>query len=291
MTPIQKTSGYFNSFDGTRIYYETRGSGKPLVFVYGIACLINHWHPQLSAFSESYQTIICDFRGHHFSDTPRDKKNLSIDALAQDLVCLCDHLKIDKALFLGHSFGNAVLLQSYLKKPELFAGACFISSFFSSPFAHLIAPEQTVEALNYVKKLYNVAPSLVTMAWKFGVTNPLSVFLSAITGGFNIQKTSRKDIEIYAQGVANIDVRVFVTLFEELLQLNSLDHLQEFTLPALVIAGERDSLTSLSMQQTISHCLPQSEFYSLDQGSHCIQLDFPAEVNERIQQFLATIPY
>ncbi len=291
MTPIQKTSGHFTSFDGTRIYYETRGTGKPLVFVYGIACLINHWHPQLSAFSESYQTVICDFRGHHFSDVPTNKKNLSVDALAQDLICLCDHLQIEKAFFLGHSFGNAVLAQSYFKKPELFSGVCLISSFFSSPFAHFVSAEQTTEALSYVKKLYNVAPSLVTMAWKFGVTNPLSVFLSAITGGFNIEKTSRKDIEIYAQGVANIDVRVFVTLFEELLKLNSLEELQNINVPSLVIAGERDSLTPLSMQQTISHCLPQSELYTLAQGSHCVQLDFPAEVNAKIDSFLKTIQY
>jgi hypothetical protein len=58
MSPITKTSGYFESFDGTRIYYETRGQGKPLVFVYGIACLINHWHNQLNYFSHNYQTII-----------------------------------------------------------------------------------------------------------------------------------------------------------------------------------------------------------------------------------------
>lgn len=291
MIPIHKSSGYFESFDGTRIYYETRGSGQPLVFVYGIACLINHWHPQLSHFSESYQTIIMDFRGHHFSDIPKNKKNLSIDALAQDIVCLCEHLKIDKAVFLGHSFGNAVMLQTYLKKPELFAGAVYVSGFFSSPFAHLIPPEQTAEVFNYVKKLYNVAPSLLTMAWKFGVTNPLSVFLSALTGGFNIEKTSRKDIEIYAQGVANIDVRVFVTLFEELMSHSSFDDLPKFERPALVMAGERDSLTPLSMQQTITNCLPHGELFSMSEGSHCVQLDFPAEVNGKIKSFLNQISY
>lgn len=291
MIPIQKTSGHFESFDGTRIYYETRGTGKPLVFVYGIACLINHWHPQLTHFSESYQTIIMDFRGHHFSDIPQNKKNLSIDALAQDLVCLCEHLNIPQAVFLGHSFGNAVMLEAYFKKPDLFVGASFVSGFFSSPFAHLLPPEQVADVFSYVKKLYNVAPSLVTTAWKFGVTNPLSVFLSALTGGFNIEKTSRKDIEIYAQGVANIDVRVFVTLFEELMTHSSFDKLPDFKPPALVIAGERDSLTPMSMQQTITNCLPQAELFSMSEGSHCVQLDFPSEVNTKIEELLRALKY
>lgn len=291
MIPIQKSSGYFNSFDGTRIYYETRGSGKPLVFVYGIACLINHWHPQLSHFSESYQTIIADFRGHHFSDVPKDKKNLCLDALAEDLIALCDHLKISNATFLGHSFGNAVILQAYLKRPELFKSAVYISSFFSSPFAHLVPPEQTAEVFNYVKKLYNVAPSLVTMAWKFGVTNPLSIFLSALTGGFNIERTSKKDIEIYANGVANMDVRVFVTLFEELMTHSNFEKLPQFTPPALVVVGERDSLTPLSMQQSIANSLPNGELFSMTEGSHCVQLDFPSDVNARIEEFLKKIGY
>lgn len=291
MIPINKHSGYFHSFDGTRIYYETRGQGKPLVFVYGIACLMNHWHPQLTYFSQHYQTIICDFRGHHFSDIPEDKKNLSLDALAQDLICLCEHLNVSNAVFLGHSFGNEVMLQSYFKKTELFAAACFVSGFFNSPFANIIPPSQTKEVFNYVKKLYNVAPSLVTMAWKFGVTNPLSVFLGGLTGGFNIEKTARKDIEIYAQGVANIDVRVFVTLFEELMTHDSRDDLARFLPPALVIAGERDALTPVSTQHSIHNSFPNSEFYSLPEGSHCIQLDFPNEVNARIEEFLKKISY
>jgi pimeloyl-ACP methyl ester carboxylesterase len=291
MIPIPKTTGYFHSFDGTRIYYETRGQGKPLVFVYGIACLINHWHPQITALSESYQTIICDFRGHHFSDVPENKKNLNMDSIAQDIICLCEHLNISKAFFLGHSYGNEIILKSFLKKPELFVGACFISSFFKSPFINIVSPQQTKEMFNYVRKLYNVAPSLVTMAWKFGVTNPLSVFLSAVTGGFNLEKTSRKDIEIYSQGVANIDVRVFVTLFEELMSDDSMDALQTFTPPALVIAGDKDALTPPSMQLTIHHCLPNSEFFSIPAGSHCVQLDFPGEVNAKIDSFLKSINY
>ena len=59
-TLIEKQTGYFSSFDGTKIYYESRGAGEPIIFVYGIACLINHWHHQLSYFSESYQTITFD---------------------------------------------------------------------------------------------------------------------------------------------------------------------------------------------------------------------------------------
>jgi len=77
---ISKTTGTFESFDGTKIYYEVRGQGRPIVLCYGLACLINHWTHQIKAFSMDYQTIVFDYRGHHNSDTPVKRENLTIDA-------------------------------------------------------------------------------------------------------------------------------------------------------------------------------------------------------------------
>lgn len=286
MTPVPKSSGYFDSFDGTRIYYEVRGHGKPLVFVYGIACLMNHWHAQTDSFSKKYRTVMFDFRGHHFSDIPKDKRNLSIDALAADLINLCDLLDIKDAVVFGHSFGTEILLRAYLQRPDLFKGSCLIGGLFSNPFSHLIGAEKLLEAMTYVKRIYNQAPSVMAALWKFGVTNPISVFLSAIVGGFNLEKTAMKDVEIYAQGVANIDIRVFLTFFAELIENDNMDELPLLKIPTLVIAGERDSLTLPEKQRAIADAIPDSELYLIPDGSHCVQLDFPGEVNERIQNFL-----
>jgi pimeloyl-ACP methyl ester carboxylesterase len=291
MNAITKTSGYFESFDGTRIYYETRGEGKPLVFVYGIACLINHWHNQLNYFSKDYQTIICDFRGHHFSEVPNEKKNLSLDALAKDVLALCDHLDVKDAVFFGHSFGTEVLLQAYLQRPVLFKGLGFISGFFSNPFEALLSGPQLQAVFQHVRKAYNAAPAVMSALWRFGVTNPISVFFSALVGGFNLEQTSMKDIEIYAHGVSNIDVRVFLTLFEELTQHNSMSDLSRVEVPAIVIAGEKDSLTPSHVQQQIANTLPQSELYLLPNGSHCVQLDFPDIVNAKMESFLKSLNY
>ena len=266
-----------------------RGEGRPLVFVYGIACLINHWHNQLHHFSKSYQTIIFDYRGHHFSDVPEDKNNLTMEALAQDLICLCEHLNIDKAFFLGHSFGCEVLLQAYLKRPALFGGMCFVSGFFSNPFESLLSLEKLQEVFVYVRKTYNMAPSLLSTVWRLGVTNPLSVFLSSFVGGFNLDKTALKDIEIYAQGVANIDFRVFITLFEQLTKYDGRPSLAQIEVPTLVIAGDRDALTPVSVQRSLFSEIPKSELLIVPAGSHCVQLDFPQEVNAKIEEFLVTV--
>lgn len=287
MTFIEKSSGTFESFDGTRLYYEVRGQGQPLVFVYGIACLMNHWNPQIPYFSQNYQTIMVDFRGHHFSEVPTNKKNLNIDSLARDLHALCDHLKIEKADFIGHSFGCEVVLQAYLKNPERFKSLCFISGFFSNPFQNLASTSVLKDIFTYIKKAYNAYPEIITGLWKLGANNPVSMMLSSLVGGFNLQQTALKDIEIYAQGVANIDVRVFITLFEELISHYSLDQLPLVNTKTLIISGEKDALTPQSMQEEIRDLLPKSELFIIPNASHCVQLDFPDLVNEKIQEFIS----
>ncbi len=252
---------------------------------------MNHWHHQLSYFSKNYQTIILDYRGHHFSDIPKDKRNLTLEAMSKDILCLCDHLKIEKAFFLGHSFGCEVLLESYFMRPELFSGMCFVSGFFSNPFQSYLSATQLRDVFMYVRMAYNSAPGVLGMIWKFGVTNPVSVLLSSLVGGFNLEKTSLKDIEIYAQGVANIDLRVFVTLLEQLTQFDGRPKLSQIQIPTLIIAGDKDALTPIQVQKTMHGDIPNSELLIVETGSHCVQLDFPMEVNAKIEEFVNSISF
>src|SRR3954468_19191997 len=92
---IEKQSGTFESFDGTKIYYEARGEGPPIIFAYGIACGMNHWRHQVRYFSQNYRCITFDYRGHNKSAVPKVRDNLSIDALARDVEMLCKTLNIE----------------------------------------------------------------------------------------------------------------------------------------------------------------------------------------------------
>lgn len=86
MMTIEKESGVFESFDKTPIYYEVRGEGEPLILIYGIACLMNHWHFQMEHFSKNYKVISFDIRGHHKSQPLGNPQNLKISDLVEDIV-------------------------------------------------------------------------------------------------------------------------------------------------------------------------------------------------------------
>src|SRR6266568_6877014 len=50
------------------IYYESHGSGFPLVFVYGLGGNTGMWAGQIDAFAPHYRFIVWDPRGHGKSE-------------------------------------------------------------------------------------------------------------------------------------------------------------------------------------------------------------------------------
>lgn len=287
MKTVDIETGVFESFDGTPIYYEVRGEGTPLVLVYGIACLMNHWHHQVEYFCQNYKVITFDLRGHHKSQPLGDPRNLKIEDIVQDLTGLLEHLQISKAHFAGHSFGVPVLLDLYKANPELVSSLVFINGFSKNPIKGMFGVDVVEPFFYYIKEQFQKAPDMWTTLWRMAVDNPLSMVLAGIAGGFNLKLTQFKDIEVYARGVARMDVQIFMTLFEGLINFNGDEILPTIQVPCLIISGERDNVTPQKFQQEFHDLIPNSELVTVPHGSHCTQLDFPDYINLKMERFLS----
>lgn len=289
MKPILKKTGTFRSFDGTKIYYEVRGEGEPIVFVYGIGCVMNHWVHQTQAFSRSHQVILFDYRAHHKSQIPVNPEALKLEDLAQDVLLLLDHLEIPSAHFVGHSFGVQILVKLYDVAPERLKSLTFINGFVRNPLSGMFGNDLATRFFEYFRAGYELLPETLTAIWKMAVQNPLSVQLSALAGGFNLSLTALKDIQIYARGVASMDLPSFIKMFEYMMNYDGTDVLKKIRVPTLVISGNRDSVTPVKIQEEIHLQIAGSEYLMVPYGSHCTQLDMPDLVNLRLAQFLEQI--
>lgn len=287
MNLVPKTTGTFRSFDGTKIYYEVRGEGFPIVLNYGIGCLVNHWRPQIKHFAQNYKVIAYDYRAHHRSEIPENREHLSIDALAQDLKGLLDHLEIQKASLWGHSFGVQMLARFYDLHPQFAHSLVFVNGFVENPLNGMFgSPDLTASAFQLFKSGYQMLPETLSFLFKSGVQHPLAIQLSALAGGFNLQLTSLKDIEIYARGIASMDLNAFIQLFESMLHYDGRPVLERITVPTMIIAGKQDSVTPAKHQEEMHHLIKGSELFTVPYGSHCTQLDMPELVNLKCERFL-----
>ena len=290
MKLIPKQTGTFESYDGTRIYFESRGEGRPLILNYGIGCLINHWGLQIKHFARNYRVISYDYRAHHQSQIPADRDHLDVDALARDLNGLMNHLDIPRASLWGHSFGVQMLVRHQQLFPDRGENLIFVNGFVKNPLSGMFGNDVTEQIFRAFKNGHTKMPETFSFLWKNGLQNPLALRLSALAGGFNLKLTSFKDIEIYARGIASMDLQSFIRLFESMLAYDGTEALPSITVPTLIIGGRQDAVTPPQHQEDIHRAIKGSELLLVPYGSHCTQLDMPELVNLRIQRFLDEHP-
>lgn len=104
-------SNYFSSFDGTKIYYEVRGKGKPVLLVHGFIVNSSSWK-RTSLYTDllnnGYKIILLDMRGNGKSGKPHDTAAYDNDAEAKDIMGLMDLLKIKQYSAIGYSRGSII---------------------------------------------------------------------------------------------------------------------------------------------------------------------------------------
>jgi pimeloyl-ACP methyl ester carboxylesterase len=108
---IVADSGYFSSFDSTKIYYETHGSGYPVLLVHGFIVNSNSWkHTALydSLIKAGNKVILIDLRGNGKSGKPHNDAAYQYDAETKDIILLMKFLNIYKYDVVGYSRGSII---------------------------------------------------------------------------------------------------------------------------------------------------------------------------------------
>lgn len=98
------------------LYYEIKGKGEPMIFLHGIGGTHNMFLPQVEVMSRFTQTITVDLKGHGQSECIKTTNYL--DVHCQSILDLMDHLQIEKATFVGLSYGGIVTQMFATKYPE-----------------------------------------------------------------------------------------------------------------------------------------------------------------------------
>src|ERR1700750_957224 len=109
---------YAVASDNVRLYFEEAGSGTPILFLHEFAADHTNWEPQMRYFSRGHRCIAYSARGYTPSDVPPSAESYTYKHFYTDALAVLDHLKIDKAHFVGLSMGSYSSLQVGLNAPE-----------------------------------------------------------------------------------------------------------------------------------------------------------------------------
>ena len=127
MPPLQ-----FAQTNGIRMGYYEAGPNSdkpPVILCHGWPEIAFSWRHQIKALSEAGIRVIApDQRGYGATDRPEPVEAYDMEHLTGDLVGLLDHLKVDKAIFVGHDWGGFIVWQMPLRHFDRVAGVVGVNT-------------------------------------------------------------------------------------------------------------------------------------------------------------------
>jgi pimeloyl-ACP methyl ester carboxylesterase len=115
-TTEQKGVGQYAEVNGINLYFETHGTGQPLILLHGGLGSGEMFGPTLTELAQQHQVIAVDLQGH--GRTADIDRPIDIRLMADDIAALIDHLRLDKPDVVGYSLGGGVALFTAVKYPD-----------------------------------------------------------------------------------------------------------------------------------------------------------------------------
>jgi len=100
---------FYTTPDGVKLYYESAGNGKPLLFLHGWAMSSRVWNYQVEYFSREYQVITLDLRGHGRSGSL--KRECTLTSLSRDISNVIKGLQLDTLTLVGWSLAVSLIVR------------------------------------------------------------------------------------------------------------------------------------------------------------------------------------
>jgi 2-succinyl-6-hydroxy-2,4-cyclohexadiene-1-carboxylate synthase len=97
-------------------FQDYQQAGEAVVFLHFSGANLMMWQRALPFLQDGHRLILVDMRGHGKSDKP--DTGYHMDELAQDIVAVMDHLKLEQAHVVGCSMGAEVGLSLAANFPE-----------------------------------------------------------------------------------------------------------------------------------------------------------------------------
>jgi pimeloyl-ACP methyl ester carboxylesterase len=259
---------------GVKIYYDSYGSGTPIVFLHPWTTNGNIWYYQAFNFAVTNCCIPIDHRGMGRSDKPAG--GYSIPEHASDVAAVLDALKIDKAVLVGNSIGGMIALQFNLDYPQRVLGNVIISSGTG------LFEGQDPKAFQESAAAYE--------------SNYLGTFDAALENSISA-RSKREKPEILEVMKAHLRIdgfphHVFKSSFHDpngLFHWNIGPRLKEIRKPTVVYAGEEDFGIPMEKNKFLADQIPGARLVALKDIGHFYQLERPAEFNAELRKFLAAL--
>lgn len=261
------------------LYYETQGSGAPVVLMHGWPLNGRSWENQVAALVDAgYQAITYDRRGFGKSTPSWDGHDY--DTIAADLDALLAKLDLTDVTLVGFSAGGGAVAR-YIGNHGTSRVAKAVLASSVTPFLHVTDgnPDGGLDDGTIAHFEAGIRADRAAFADQF-----LSLVYSA--GG---QPTVSEPQRLYGRELANgASARATVVGPSQFGRTDFRGDLARFDVPTLVIHGDSDAVVPFHVSgRRSAAAIPGSELVLIEGGPHGINVSHADQFNEALLTFLA----
>jgi len=255
---------------GVRLYYETRGTGEPLVLVPGFGNGLWIWFRQAEELARRFRVVTFDPRGVARSEG-RDEPFSTLD-LADDLAGLLGALGLESAHVVGASFGGFVAQEFALKFPERTRSLVLACTSYGGA-GHVPPPAETLAAIASTKGLNTEERVRENLLLAFSP---------------DYLARERAEVERITRLRAENPVPEYV--YQRQLQaavgFDASRRVAGIKAPTLVVTGDADVIVPPENSRNLAAAIPGAELRTVSGGSHTFFIERAAEFNRIVADFV-----
>lgn len=263
--------------NGAELYYESVGSGYPLVLIHAGIADSRLWDRQMASFSERYRVIRYDLRGYGQSNNPDGEFSHY-----RDLHGLLTHLEIERAHLCGVSLGGTTALDFTLAYPALVSAVITVGSSASGYSWPRSAEENT-----FWDK-FNADWDALYEAGDLAAANEMEVKLW-VDGPRTPDQVAPEVRALVAEMNLNAMRKTNPNAKSVRLDPPAAGRLREIAVPVLVMVGELDVPSAQHHADYLANELRSVERFTLPGTTHVPNLEAPKVFNEEVLSFLSAI--
>ena len=260
-----------------RTYVQTQGTGVPLVFIHGALLNSDLWTHQIETFSDLFQVVAYDLRGHGRTG-PSDLKRYTTGAFADDLAEILDALELSRPIVCGLSMGGMIAQSFAAKYPERVRA--------------LVLCDTGVSTCHYLTdRILNQAIGLVTpTATLLGVPEfrRFTHLVNQCFGDHSWVAQTEKSINFVGEAVGMVKPQEIAKIVTALRKFDS-SPLYRPKIPALILNGESDSPFILRHAKILQDAYVGSDYRTIPKAGHLANLDNPVIFDLRLLEFLTEL--
>lgn len=254
--------------NGTRLYYETAGSGEPVVLVHAFTLDTRMWDGQFELLARDFRVIRYDARGFGKSAPPKPGEPYSN---ADDLAALLDRLDAPKAHVVGLSMGGRFALDYAVTYPDRLQS--------------LVVIDGVIGGWQWSREWLAAYAPIVEAGRRRDVAQAKSLWL-----GLPLFAPARQQPEVAARLKLMVDEYSgwhFVNQNpERQVSPSALERLGAIRAPTLVLVGERDLPDFQRMSERLERGVPGARRATIPGAGHMANMEAPEAVNKSLAGFL-----